>query len=386
MFGYKLNKPSLFSSSRFKQLGSSEWNDLLVRHLPGRFLLASLLAVLGTAGDLPWIAKGAVPILFIRVGMVLSLLLFAWISMHCRHYKQAEWLVLIGTMLQIAGVAGLVRLEENYWYYTTGVYQILVFIVVFIPLRTFLYSSLLLATGLLWFLAIPQLLSLQIDHQLLAGHMIEYIVFSIMLIVGSKLFLRLRLFEVLRRSKLIDRARQFREMATRDALTGAHNYRMFEELFPKVIEESVEKGQPLCLCIIDLDDFKMVNDRFGHAAGNQLLQAAVQALKAQIRQHDYLFRIGGDEFAILLTQATLQDAERIGHRILDSFAYLKDIEDTKGLEVKCSIGIAALDDKYSTAEVLFEAADQALYEAKEGREARLKVVTSNFYDHKYMEG
>jgi diguanylate cyclase len=101
-----------------------------------------------------------------------------------------------------------------------------------------------------------------------------------------------------------------------------------------------------------------------------VLQPVGKNLTSHVRQGDYVFRIGGDEFAVILMRASVRDAQEVGNRIRESLRLQKDFNQEVPLPVHCSIGIAPLSPKTSTPDTLMEEADRALYEAKETKEAK----------------
>ena len=109
--------------------------------------------------------------------------------------------------------------------------------------------------------------------------------------------------------------RKFERHATTDALTTLANRHSMEELFPSEIARCVERDSPVSLVMIDVDNFKQFNDRFGHVAGDRALSAVSRILRLQFRPHDLLVRYGGDEFAVLLPGANIQRALAIGERV-----------------------------------------------------------------------
>ena len=145
-------------------------------------------------------------------------------------------------------------------------------------------------------------------------------------------------------------------LARTDPLTGVPNRRVWEEELPRELERARRTGAGVCLAMIDLDDFKAYNDRFGHQAGDLVLKEAATAWRAEVRSTDLLARYGGEEFVLLLPACALDDAIRIVER-------LRMVTPL----VTCSVGLARWDFQEGGAE-LIQRADQALYTAKaEGR-------------------
>ncbi len=150
-----------------------------------------------------------------------------------------------------------------------------------------------------------------------------------------------------------------------DPLTGLHNRRGIDERANEEIARARRYAHPLSLMMIDLDDFKMVNDRFGHPAGDRVLREAARAIAGAIRSIDIAGRYGGEEFLVLLPETSLSGAEVVAERIRAS------IEDSGW--VTASIGIAELDRHMSEAE-LISRADALLYDAKHSGKNRVMSV------------
>ncbi len=159
------------------------------------------------------------------------------------------------------------------------------------------------------------------------------------------------------------------QVVTHDTLTQLYNRRHFCETADKEIARSQRRSRPLCLCIIDVDLFKPVNDLHGHIAGDNVLYQIGAVIRAQIRHEDIAARIGGEEFAILLPETDLAAAEHFAERLREAVAHAS-FELKPGLieTITVSIGVARLDEKTHDRSLLMTAADSALYRAKaEGR-------------------
>lgn len=160
------------------------------------------------------------------------------------------------------------------------------------------------------------------------------------------------------------RSRQLRILAMADTLTGAASRISIEKTAERALAQASRDGTPVTLLLLDLDYFKAVNDRHGHAAGDAVLRAAVQAWQEQLRGRDALGRIGGEEFAVVCAGATREQAQVIANRLLDATRALRLPDIDPELRVGTSIGIAeAAPDEAS--EALFARADAALYRAKQ---------------------
>jgi diguanylate cyclase (GGDEF)-like protein len=161
--------------------------------------------------------------------------------------------------------------------------------------------------------------------------------------------------------------------AATDGLTGLYNRRLFEEYFVKELNRSKRYGQPLALVIMDLHRFKEVNDRYGHLQGDKALQIAAMALRKTVRTSDYAFRIGGDEFALLLPQCDAEQCTILSRRLRANYeAGVKPLN----LEVPLALdyGIAVYPEDGDEQETLIGAADQRLYQFKQSMRGQPRIV------------
>jgi len=145
-----------------------------------------------------------------------------------------------------------------------------------------------------------------------------------------------------------------------DSLTGLANRRVFHELLAREVARSRRYGRRLALIVLDLDDFKRINDRVGHLAGDDVLAEVAARLRGCIRSTDIGCRVGGDEFAVILPESTRGDADHLGARI-ERAVSAEPIARAGTLQV--SVGVAELSPD-DTASDLFERADADLYRAK----------------------
>jgi diguanylate cyclase (GGDEF)-like protein len=152
--------------------------------------------------------------------------------------------------------------------------------------------------------------------------------------------------------------------ANTDGLTELPNRRHFEEALEGEISRAERFGGSLALILADLDDFKQVNDRYGHQAGDDVLQTFADILRATVREIDLPARYGGEEFAVLLPQTDLEGAQRLAERLCKALA-ARPMPTHPGalVAVTASFGVAAFPDSPTPA-ALFAAADEALYRAK----------------------
>ncbi|MFI4890949.1 MAG: EAL domain-containing protein [Steroidobacterales bacterium] len=165
--------------------------------------------------------------------------------------------------------------------------------------------------------------------------------------------------------------------ACHDALTGLINRREFENRLAAAVE-SVRHGDKNrhALLYLDLDEFKLVNDTCGHAAGDQLLKQLTGVLQSHIRGGDTLGRLGGDEFGILLQDISIVQAQRIAETLRESIRDYRFIWQRSVLSVGVSIGIVEITGQTPTVTGVMSAADIACYSAKDGGRDRVRVYTS----------
>ncbi|MGZ4367132.1 MAG: diguanylate cyclase [Gaiellaceae bacterium] len=178
----------------------------------------------------------------------------------------------------------------------------------------------------------------------------------------------------LRAGPAIENARRFREarqLADLDGLTGLHNRRYFHETLAREVARAHRYGRKAALVVFDIDDFKDVNDRIGHLAGDAVLAEAAERVRDVVRSADIACRVGGDEFAVILPESSLNDADQLYRRIQNAVSSRPLGQAGK---LYLSAGVAELraeDDPVA----FFQRADDALYRAKEAGKGR--VVSAN---------
>jgi diguanylate cyclase (GGDEF)-like protein len=163
------------------------------------------------------------------------------------------------------------------------------------------------------------------------------------------------------------------EAAYTDHLTGTANRRRFDQQLELEIERAARYRHPLCLVLLDIDDFKKINDEFGHKAGDDVINHLARILHDGVRSPDLAARIGGDEFAVLLVETTLVKGLEVAERLQQSIkASDFSTAESGTIKITVSMGIAELiSDERTTPELLARRADAALYEAK--RQGRGRV-------------
>jgi two-component system cell cycle response regulator len=153
-------------------------------------------------------------------------------------------------------------------------------------------------------------------------------------------------------------------LAMRDDLTGIPNRKSIKAILEEQFHKARMANQPLSLIVLDLDDFKSVNDTFGHAAGDVVLAEAVKIVQSAIRNKDYVGRFGGDEFLAVLWNTSLANACVIAERIRSKLERHRFAYESKAISVTASLGIAFLDESVESVDALFKMADEAHYKAK----------------------
>lgn len=160
-----------------------------------------------------------------------------------------------------------------------------------------------------------------------------------------------------------------RRLAITDRLTGLYNRTMFDEVVKKEIERAHRYGRPMAMSICDIDHFKSVNDRYGHGMGDAVLKKMADVISAHMRRTSYLFRWGGEEFVLIVTEADVEGARIQAERIREA------VEATDFSEVgrvTLSFGVAGLR-KEDTEDSILARADKALYMAKDGGRNRVEI-------------
>jgi diguanylate cyclase (GGDEF)-like protein len=165
------------------------------------------------------------------------------------------------------------------------------------------------------------------------------------------------------------RVRALEQQTIRDPLTGAFNRRHMHEVLVTAVERHRRNGGPASLLLIDVDEFKSLNDAAGHAGGDRVLQAIAVLVQKRLRRIDALFRFGGDEFVVLLEGAWLADARGIAEQLRGAVDAAR-LDDRRPVSI--SVGVAGLQNGDSADDWL-AAADAALYNAKRAGRNRVEA-------------
>ena len=162
---------------------------------------------------------------------------------------------------------------------------------------------------------------------------------------------------------------RLRKLADNDALTGLFNRRRFEEELKREVASLRRREQPGALLVLDLDNFKFINDTLGHQAGDEVIARVARNVRERLRETDTLARLGGDEFAILLPEAGLEEARAVANSIIEAVRTLAVSAGGQQIRVTASIGVTTFGNRQIDGESLLVEADLAMYDAKaEGRD------------------
>jgi diguanylate cyclase (GGDEF)-like protein len=168
--------------------------------------------------------------------------------------------------------------------------------------------------------------------------------------------------------------------ASHDALTGLINRREFEQRLERTLQSALQQGREHALCYMDLDQFKVINDSCGHAAGDELLRQLALLLKGNLRERDTLARLGGDEFALLLENCSIQDALEVADTFRAEVQRFRFKWGDRIFSVGMSVGMVAINTDSGTAASLMSAADAACYVAKDRGRNQIHLYESRDSD------
>ena len=168
-----------------------------------------------------------------------------------------------------------------------------------------------------------------------------------------------------------------RKRSITDELTGFYNRRYLDESLPSLVKKALDNANPICMCMLDLDHFRLINEEISHAVGDQVLERSVAVFREALKDTDIAIRYGGDEFVIIMPDTELRDAEVRAGAIRSGIESL-DVLDGFDISIKnvtTSVGLACLPKHADDAPSLAAAADSALYGAKEGGRNRVTTYT-----------
>jgi diguanylate cyclase (GGDEF)-like protein/PAS domain S-box-containing protein len=166
-------------------------------------------------------------------------------------------------------------------------------------------------------------------------------------------------------------------LAERDALTGLYNRHRFNEELARMIADAQRHDSRVALLFFDLDDFKYINDTFGHRAGDAMLIRVAGEVAGQVRRNEMFARLGGDEFAILVPEISEEMLRVLAERITRSIAMVRFQFEGQSLRLTSSLGIAVYPEHADNAEDLIARADTAMYQAKEAGKNAWRIYRSD---------
>jgi diguanylate cyclase (GGDEF)-like protein len=199
--------------------------------------------------------------------------------------------------------------------------------------------------------------------------------------LGKRVSLKTAIVDVLASSNFLrvpilmeyDDFKKLQINAATDALTGLYNRRLFDEYFDKELNRAKRYGQQLSVVILDLHKLKEVNDRHGHLQGDQVLQLAASTLRKTLRASDFAFRIGGDEFSLLLPQTEPEQAMTLCRRVRTQYENdIRPLKLTVGVTLDFGIAVHPIDADQKSA--LLDLADQRLYQLKHSTRGTARVI------------
>jgi diguanylate cyclase (GGDEF)-like protein len=162
--------------------------------------------------------------------------------------------------------------------------------------------------------------------------------------------------------------------AMTDPLTGLLNRRAFLQDAESLLQQQTARDRPIAVLLIDLDHFKSINDRFGHAVGDKVLQIFAKTTRGGLRQTDLVGRLGGEEFTVVLADAGMDNAYLVADRLRKAFAAAAAVVDGETIYATASIGVSVIIDPRQDLAKLITLADQALYLAKARGRNRVEVA------------
>ncbi|HEX2681086.1 MAG TPA: GGDEF domain-containing protein [Candidatus Acidoferrales bacterium] len=174
-----------------------------------------------------------------------------------------------------------------------------------------------------------------------------------------------------------------RELARTDELTGIENRRAFYELADREIRRAARYGKAFTVAYFDIDDLKLVNDRYGHEAGDAVLRLAADTARKTIRASDAVARLGGDEFAILLYETTAATSETVIRKLQMA---ISDMVRVNGRAMTVSLGAVTCLDTPETVDALLRSADELLYAAKRAGKNRARHLVVGSPPSRRWEG
>jgi len=193
--------------------------------------------------------------------------------------------------------------------------------------------------------------------------------------INYALFIIKKVLETKRLEKKAKKTEYYRKLSNIDALTSIHNYRFFKEILDNEIKRHKRYERNLSFLLIDIDDFKSINDTYGHLTGDIVLKKIARLLSKTVRSCDFLARYGGEEFAVILPETSEKEALMLGKRIVSIIENhkFKSVEGEPIIKISVTVGLTSFPRSASNLKQLIDRADQALYKGKRSGKNRITV-------------
>lgn len=208
-------------------------------------------------------------------------------------------------------------------------------------------------------------------------------IFAIFLTVSYRVKIKAKHIIEQQYTELEQIRQELQRQVVTDPLTGVLNRRGFQQRLDVELARANRDGSCLSLCFIDADNFKVINDRYGHDGGDRVLVALAQLLLQQLRAHDVVVRWGGEEFLVVLSDTDYEVVSLICHRINKAVAELALEVDSQSVSLTVTIGFSIYQSKYTVFDDVMKAADEALYEGKGG--GRNQVVGKDIRSSQHIQ-
>ena len=193
------------------------------------------------------------------------------------------------------------------------------------------------------------------------------------------LFIIERVMETKQLREMAVKSEYYKQLSNLDGMTSLYNYRFFKEMLKHEVDRHLRYNRSLSLLMIDIDDFKRINDSYGHLVGDQVLKQIADLLKKSIRSHDLVARYGGEEFAVILPETMEEEAIKVGERIVTTIRdhQFNLIEGSSAERLSVTVGLASFPKDAEEAEQLVENSDQALYKGKNGGKNQVFIYSKS---------
>ena len=193
------------------------------------------------------------------------------------------------------------------------------------------------------------------------------------------LFIIQKVLETRNLQKMAERSEYYKKLSATDDLTSLNNQRYFKHMLANEVKRHSRYNRPMNLLMIDIDNFKRVNDTQGHLVGDQVLKQVSELLKKNVRNCDHLCRYGGEEFSVILPETTENEAFMVGERIvlaINRYPF-KTMDGESVGKLTVTIGLASFPQDAAEPELLLKRADQALYRGKQLGKNRICIFRKN---------